>query len=83
MAVSGAAIASRAQQTFLQVAPAIENPPQCRHAPDGGHWGADRCHHSVSLNPRFWDIQPRQVVWRPWRSRNSDDIASHVARTFL
>ena len=33
MAVSGAAIASRAPQTFLQVAPAIANPPHCHRYP--------------------------------------------------
>ena len=54
-------------------------PPRSRR----GHWGADQCHHSVSLNPCFWDIQPRQVDWRQWRSRNSEAIASHVTRTFL
>ena len=35
MAVSGAAIASRAPKTFLQVAPAIANPPHCHHDPVG------------------------------------------------
>ena len=35
MAVSGAAIASRAPKTFLQVAPAIANPPHCHRDPAG------------------------------------------------